>query len=133
MKRSRMSTAARTVDEYLRALPADARAVLTRLRRTIRAAAPGAEEVISYSMPAYKLNGVLVYFAAFENHCSFFPASKAILKRFAKDLRPFDASGATIRFTSDHPLPATLVRRIVRARIQENEERRCHPSISRLA
>jgi uncharacterized protein YdhG (YjbR/CyaY superfamily) len=107
------------------------RAVLTRLRRTIRAAAPGAEEVISYSMPAYKLNGVLVYFAAFENHCSFFPASKAILKRFAKELRPFDASGATIRFTSDHPLPATLVRRIVRARIQENEERRRHPSTVR--
>lgn len=124
MKRSRMGNVAPDVDAYLRKVPPDARAALTKLRRTIKAAAPGAEEVISYAMPAYRLDGVLVYFAAFTGHCSFFPASKAIVRRFAKELSRFDASGATIRFTPDHPLPASLVQRIVRARVKENAARR---------
>jgi uncharacterized protein YdhG (YjbR/CyaY superfamily) len=75
-------------------------------------------------MPAYKLNGPLVYFAAFKSHCSFFPGSKRIVKRFGKELSPFHATGGTIRFSPDHPLPSSLVQRIVRARIKENEARR---------
>ncbi len=124
MKRSRMENIAPDVDAYLRNVPPDARAALTRLRRAIKAAAPGAEEAISYAMPAYKLNGPLVYFAAFKEHCSFFPASKSVVKRFSRELSSFDASGGTIRFSPRRPLPASLVTRIVRARIKENEARR---------
>jgi uncharacterized protein YdhG (YjbR/CyaY superfamily) len=128
MKQSRMGNAAPDVDAYLRSVPPDARTALTRLRRTIKASAPGAEETISYAMPAYKLNGPLVYFAAFKAHCSFFPGSKSIMKRFGKELSPFDATGGTIRFSPDHPLPASLVQRIVRARVKENEARRASRS-----
>jgi len=123
MKSSMRGVAPRDVDQYLRGLPADFRTALTRLRRTIRAAAPKAEESISYRMPAYKLHGPLVYFAAFTDHCSLFPASKRILMQFEAELARFDASGATIRFTPGKPLPAALVRRIVRARVRENEMR----------
>jgi uncharacterized protein YdhG (YjbR/CyaY superfamily) len=112
------------VDTYLTSVPPDLRAVLQKLRKTIKSAAPQAEEVISYQMPAYKYKGVLVYFAAFKNHCSFFPASKSILKIFESELKRFEASGATIHFTVEKPLPAALVRKIVKARIKQNEERR---------
>ncbi|HBZ00766.1 MAG TPA: hypothetical protein DEO84_05525 [candidate division Zixibacteria bacterium] len=111
------------VDAYLASVPPDMRAVLQKLRNTIKSAAPQAEEVISYQMPAYKYKGVLVYFAAFKNHCSLFPASKSILKIFENELKRFEASGATIHFTVEQPLPATLVRKIVKARIKQNEER----------
>jgi uncharacterized protein YdhG (YjbR/CyaY superfamily) len=119
-----MSAAADTVSRYLRRLPPRHRAVLSRLRATILAAAPGAEESISYGMPAYKLNGALVYFAAFKDHCSFFPANRGTLAQFEKELLPFDTSGGTIRFLPDRPLPSSLVRRIVRARVRENAQRR---------
>lgn len=123
MRRSMKRVAPRDVDQYLRELPADFRTALTRLRRTILASAPKAEESISYRMPAYKLHGPLVYFAAFTDHCSLFPASKRTLKQFTTELARFDASGATIRFTPGKPLPAALVRRIIRARVRENETR----------
>jgi uncharacterized protein YdhG (YjbR/CyaY superfamily) len=113
--------AARDVDEYLRGLSPKPRAALSRLRRTIQAAAPEAVEAISYRMPSYRLHGPLVYFAAFTDHCSLFPASKRILRQFDRELARFDASGATIRFTPEKPLPAALVRRIVKARVRENE------------
>jgi uncharacterized protein YdhG (YjbR/CyaY superfamily) len=122
MKRTRLAVS--DVDAYLRALPADMRSVLTKLRRAIRSAAPGAEELISYQMPAYRQDGPLVYFAAFKDHCSLFPASKSILKRFAAELSGFDASGGTIRFTPARPLPGNLVRRIVSARVKENASKR---------
>lgn len=118
------SIAAKDVDSYLAALPVEVAAALEKLRKTIRAAAPEAEEVISYGMPACKYHGPLVYFGAFANHCSFFPGSKSIVKIFAKDLEPFEASGGTIHFTVDHPLPQTLVKKIVKARMKENEERK---------
>ena len=124
MKSSSMRNAAPDVDAYLRKVPPAARAALTKLRRAIKAAAPGADEAISYAMPAYKLNGPLVYFAAFTSHCSFFPGSKSIVKRFGRELSPFHATGGTIRFSPDRPLPASLVQRIVRARVKENEARR---------
>jgi uncharacterized protein YdhG (YjbR/CyaY superfamily) len=111
------------VEAYLAKVPAEQRAALEKLRKAIKSAAPKAEELISYGMPAYKYRGVLAYFAAFKNHCSFFPAGKLILKMFERELEEFDVSGGTIRFTADKPLPATLVRKIVKARIKQNEER----------
>jgi uncharacterized protein YdhG (YjbR/CyaY superfamily) len=112
-----------SVDEYLAAVPAEARAALEKLRKTIRAAAPQATEAISYGMPAFKYHGALVYYAAFQKHCSFFPASAAVIRAHARELARFETAKGTIRFTPDHPLPAALVRQIVRARMKENEER----------
>jgi uncharacterized protein YdhG (YjbR/CyaY superfamily) len=114
---------AKDIDSYLRTVPPDARAMLEKLRKTIKAAAPKAEEVISYRMPAFKYHGLLVFFAAFKNHCSFFVGSKSIAKTFSKELKPFDTDAGTIRFTVEKQLPATLVKKIVKARMKENEER----------
>jgi len=119
----RKGTPARTVDEYLAALPEAQRAALERVRRAIREAAPQAEEVISYRMPGYRHKGMLVYFAAFEDHLSFFGAGKTLVETFSKELEPFDVSGSTIRFSVEHPLPAALVKRMVKARVRENEAR----------
>ena len=112
-----------SVDEYLTAVPPEARTALAKLRKTIRAAAPQATEAISYCMPAFKYHGALVYYAAFQKHCSFFPASSRIIRAYARELARFETAKGTIRFTPDHPLPAALVRQIVRARMKENEER----------
>lgn len=112
------------VDTYLESVPPDKRILLEKLRKTIRSAAPKAEEVISYQMPAYKYHGVLVYFAAFKDHCSFFPGAKSILSTFAADLKGYRTSAGTIQFTTENPLPAALVRKIIKARMAENESRR---------
>ena len=118
-----MRTAPATdVDSYLAALPKNVRAILEKLRRTIKAAAPKAEELISYQMPAYKYHGMLAFFAAFEDYCSLF-AGKSIPKTFRNELKPWHISGTTIHFSVEKPLPATLVRRIVKAKIAENETR----------
>jgi uncharacterized protein YdhG (YjbR/CyaY superfamily) len=118
------STRCEDVDAYIAAFPPDVQLALKQLRRTIRACAPKAEERISYGIPAYRYHGMLIYFAGFKNHCSLFPASKSILKIFSKELKPFEVSGAsTIRFTPDHPLPAALVRKIVKTRMTQNEDR----------
>lgn len=109
-----------TIDEYLDGLSADKRAALEKLRRTIRAAAPKAEECISYSLPAFRLNGVLVAFGASTNHCSFYPMSPATLEAHRRELEGYETSKGTIRFGPDKPLPATLVRKLVKARIAEN-------------
>lgn len=114
---------AKDVDEYLAAVPPDQRAALERLRKIIRAAAPKATEVISYGMPGYKYLGALVYFAAFKNHCSFFPASGKLIRAHQRELAGYELSKGTIRFTLDKPLPATLVRKLVKARAAENEAR----------
>ena len=111
------------IDAYLASVPGDKRVILEDLRRTIRAAAPDAEETISYRMPAFRQDGTLVYFAAFDDHCSFFPGSVVTQRKFAKELKPFAAGKGTIHFTPDHPLPAALVTRIVKARVAENEAR----------
>lgn len=113
---------AKNVDEYLAAVPPDQRAALERLRKIIRTAAPKATEVISYGMPGYKYHGMLVYFAAFKNHCSFFPGSGG-LERYGSELAGYQTSKGTIRFTLDKPLPATLVRKLVKVRAAENEAR----------
>ncbi|MEP6569910.1 MAG: DUF1801 domain-containing protein [Acidobacteriota bacterium] len=111
------------VDEYLAAVPEEARATLENLRKTIRAAAPKAIEVISYKVPTFKLDGrMLVSYAAFKNHCSFFPGA-APIKQYEADLKSYETSRGTIRFPTGKLLPATLVKKLVKARIKENEAR----------
>ena len=112
----------KTVDDYLAELPEEARATLEKLRKTIRAAAPKATEVISYQMPMYKHHGMLVGFAAFKNHLSFFPGAKAITTH-KDELKAYGTSKGTIRFPIGKPLPAALVRKLVKERIVENEKR----------
>ncbi len=112
-----------TVEAYLASIPDDARAALKKLRKTIRASAPEAIEGISYGMPAFKHKGPLVYYAAFKDHCSFFPASVAVMRRFAADLKSYDQTKGSIHFTPARPLPALLVRKLVKARLAENEAR----------
>lgn len=109
-----------TVDDYLATLDADKRAALEKLRKTIRAAAPKAEECISYQLPALRLNGVLVAFGASANHCAFYPMSPATLAAHKNELEAYETSKGTIRFQPDKPLPAALVRKLVKARIAEN-------------
>jgi uncharacterized protein YdhG (YjbR/CyaY superfamily) len=111
---------AKTVDDYLAALSDDKRAALQKLRRSIRAAAPRAEECISYQLPAFRLKGMLVAFGATSNHCAFYAMSSSTLAALKDDLKGYDTSKGTIRFQSDHPLPAALVRKVVKARIAEN-------------
>ena len=114
-----------SVEEYLAALPEESRAALERLRKTIKAAAPKATEAISYQMPAFKDHGrFLVSFAAFRDHCSLFPMSKAAIQANIDQLRPFVSGEGTLRFTPEKPLPATAVKRIVQARLEENAARR---------
>ncbi|HET9262763.1 MAG TPA: DUF1801 domain-containing protein [Vicinamibacterales bacterium] len=113
-------TRATTIDEYLAGLSADQRAALEKLRKTIRAAAPKAEECISYSLPAFRLNGMLVAFGASTNHCSFYPMSPATLAAHRDELEGYETSKGTIRFQPGKPLPAGLVRKLVKARIAEN-------------
>lgn len=109
-----------TVDDYLAALPEDARTTLEKIRKTIKAAAPGAAEVISYQMPMYKHHGMLVGFAAFKDHCSLFPGASALVT-YKEELKGYKTSKGTIRFPIGKPLPAALVKKIVKTCIAENE------------
>ena len=115
------TTPATTVDEYLNRLPESVREVLQKLRQTIRKAAPEVEEVISYQIPTYKYKGALVHFAAYEKHCSFFVVSKDILKMFEGDLADYKCSGTTIHFTVETPLKSSLVQKIVKTRVAQND------------
>jgi uncharacterized protein YdhG (YjbR/CyaY superfamily) len=116
--------APKTVDEYMARIPPKFRTPLQRLRKTVKAAAPDAEEVISYHMPAFRQNGILVYYGAFKDHCSLFIASDKVRRQFAAELKQFEAGKGTHRFIPDRPLPADLVARIVKARVAENAARR---------
>src|SRR6266478_9252335 len=111
----------KTIDEYLAGVNADHRGVLEKIRQTIHAVAPKAEECISYGIPAFRLNGrSLVFFGAWANHCSFYPGSSTTLKKFRGDLKEFQITKGTVRFSPDNPLPITLVKKLVKARIAEN-------------
>ncbi|MGI8735422.1 MAG: iron chaperone [Pyrinomonadaceae bacterium] len=114
------ATPAKTVDGYLAALPEEARATLEKIRKAIKAAAPKATEGISYQMPMYKHQGMLIGFAAFKNHCSIFPGPKAIAS-YKDELKAYETSKGTIRFPIGRPLPSALVKKIVKARVAENE------------
>lgn len=105
-------------DSYLALQPEKVREVLEKLRQTIKSSAPEAEEVISYGMPAFRYHGMLVYFAAFKNHCSFFPGS--IVEKMKNELKNYKTSKGTIQFTAEKPLPAALVKKIIKARVKEN-------------
>ena len=110
----------RTIDEYLAPLSREKRAALQKLRQAIKAAAPNAEECLSYQMPAFRLGGkVLVWFGAATNHCAFYPGAFPITA-LKDELKAYATSKGTIRFSPDRPLPATLVRKLVKARIAEH-------------
>lgn len=112
-----MKAGPQTISAYLARLDRDKRAALQKLRKDIRAAAPRAKECISYQMPGFRLDGrMLVWFGAAARHCSFFPGG--VVGEFKKDLAKYETSKGTIRFDPAHPLPATLVRKIVKARIK---------------
>ena len=109
------------VDAFLAAVPADKRAALTKLRSAIRAAAPGAVELINYGVPMFRLDGKnLVSYAAASAHCSFYVQSPAVMRAFAADLKSYKQGKGSIQFQPDKPIPAALVTKIVRARIAEN-------------
>jgi uncharacterized protein YdhG (YjbR/CyaY superfamily) len=111
------------VDRYLAALPPDQLAVLEKLRKQIKSAAPTATEKISYRMPMFFHQGMLVGYAAFKEHCSLFPGG-SIIEQFEEELARYKTSKGTIQFTVDKPLPATLIKKIVKARLAENEARK---------
>ena len=113
-----------TIDEYLACVHADHRDALQELRQTIQAVAPNAEECISYAIPAVRLNGrLLVGFAAWSNHCSLYAMSSKTLKKFRNELRNFQTSKGTLRFSPDKPMPVALVKKLLKARIAENNAR----------
>ncbi len=114
----------KTIDEYLAALSDDKRAALEALRKTVRAAAPKAEECISYQLPAFHQDGMLVAFGAAQKHCAFYLMSSSTVETHKDELKDYDTSKGTIRFQADKPLPVALVRKLVKARIAENESRR---------
>jgi uncharacterized protein YdhG (YjbR/CyaY superfamily) len=114
-----LSTKPLNIDEYLSTLSSDKRAALEKLRKDIKSAAPKAEECISYNIPAFRLGGrLIVGFGAAANHCAFYPRAHPI-KAHADELKTYDTSKGTIRFPVDSPLPATLVRKLVKTRIAE--------------
>ena len=112
-----------SVEDYLNSVPEDMRAAFGKLRRLVKAAAPDAEEVVSYQILALRQKRILVYYAAFKDHCSLFIGSAKVRRRFAAELKPFTAGKGTIQFRPDRPLPTTLIRRIVKARVAENAAR----------
>jgi uncharacterized protein YdhG (YjbR/CyaY superfamily) len=114
----------KTIDEYLVSVNAYHRDALQKIRATVHAMAPNAEECISYGIPAFRLNGrSLVFFGAWANHCALYPGSSATLKKFRSELRDFQTSKGTLRFSPGKPLPVALVKRLVKARIAENNDR----------
>ena len=110
------------IDAYLEKVPQPGRTTLTKLRASIRKLAPAeATEAISYGMPAFKYKGGLVGYAAFKNHCSLFPMNAALIDVFKDDLKGFETSKGTIRFPVDKPPATALVKKLVKARIADNE------------
>jgi uncharacterized protein YdhG (YjbR/CyaY superfamily) len=108
-----------TVDEYISTFPASTKKILKEMRKTIKQAAPDADELISYNMPAFKQEGILVYYAGYKGHIGFYPVSSAIAA-FKKDLSDYELSKGTVRFPLDKPIPLDLIAKIVKFRVQEN-------------
>lgn len=117
-------SAPKNTDEYLARVPEPARTTLNKIRATIRSVVPPeATEAISYGMPAFRYKGALVWFAAFSDHCSFFPTA-AVIEEFKDELKNYSTSKGTIHFPLDQPLPAALVKKMVKARVAANEEKK---------
>lgn len=113
---------AEAVEGYLKRVPEPHRATLEKVRAAIRAAAPAeAEECISYGIPAFRYRGALVAYAAFKKHCSFFPMGSRVLDEFAAEVSAYRTAKGTLQFAPDKPLPAALVKKLVRARARQNE------------
>ena len=114
----------KTVDQYLAGVPDSARTTLNKVRAVIRSVAPAeATEGISYGIPTFKYKGMLASFAAFSDHCSLFPGAGPTIE-FKNELKDFQTSKGTIRFAPDKPLPATLLKKLLKARIKENERKK---------
>ena len=120
-KRAKMKAKPQTIDDYLAAVSPDKRAALNKLRRTIRTAFPRVDECISYGMPAFRLDGrVVAWLGAGANHCAFYPGG--VVDAFKTELADYETSKGTIRFQPDQLLPATLVRKLIKARIARTAE-----------
>jgi uncharacterized protein YdhG (YjbR/CyaY superfamily) len=109
-----------TIDEYIAGCSPKAQSVLHRIRQVARDAAPGAEELISYRMPAFRLGGMLVYFAAFKNHIGLFPPVRGDAK-LEKAVAPYAGEKGNLRFPLDQPVPFQLIKRIVKLRVKQEE------------
>lgn len=111
-----------TVHEYMDALPEDARAVLTKVRETLLKAVPGAEEVISYQIPAIRSDGPVFYFAGWKQHYSLYPLTESLLEAFGEELGAYQLEKGTIRFAYDRPVPAKLIAAMAKFRAKENAQ-----------
>ncbi len=121
---SKSTIAPKNVDEYLAGIPEPSRDTFNKMRAAIRSAVPPqAAEIISYRIPAFKDKGVLVWFAAFSNHCSLFPTA-AVIEAFKDELKSFSTSKGTIHFPTEKPLPTALVKKLVKARVAQNESKK---------
>jgi uncharacterized protein YdhG (YjbR/CyaY superfamily) len=119
--------APKTVDEYLAGVEEPVRAVLITMRAAVQAALPReATEIISYRMPTFKHNKVLVWLAAFKDHCRLFPTA-AVINAFKDEFKGFSTSKGTVQFPTDKPLPAALIKKLVKARLEQCERNRRHP------
>jgi uncharacterized protein YdhG (YjbR/CyaY superfamily) len=115
---------AKSPDEYLANVPEPQRSALEKLRKQIQQAAPEAQEIITYQMPGFRAHGrPLVSYAAFKDHCSFFPMGTAVLEDLRDEVEPYLSGRSTLQFDPKKPLPASLVRKIVKARLEENAAR----------
>ena len=114
-------TAAKNIDEYIEGFPPDVQKTLKKIRQTIRKAAPDAEETISYQMPAFKLHGMLIFFAGYANHISLYPAPRGAAE-FKKELTAYKGGKGTVQLPLDEPIPYDLVTRIVKFRVAQNLE-----------
>jgi uncharacterized protein YdhG (YjbR/CyaY superfamily) len=122
---NKSDNAANDVEAYLDTLPEPARTTLEKVRATIRSVVPAeATEGLSYGMPAFRYKGALVAYAAFKDHCSFFPMNASLIDTMKEELRGYRTSKGTLQFPVDKPLPAALVKKMVKARIADNERKK---------
>jgi len=112
-------TGPKTIDEYIAGFPNEVQQILEKIRRTIRAAAPDAQEIIKYKMPTFTLKGNLVYFAAYKKHIALYPAPEGT-EKFNKKLAVYRAAKSTVRFPLDKPIPYDLIGQIVKLRVKDN-------------
>ena len=120
-----LKTKFKTVDEYMSTLPMDARNKMEDVRKTIKQAAPDAIEIISYNMPAFRLNKILVYYAAHTHHIGFYPMASGI-EKFKKELSGYKSARGSVQFPINEPMPVKLIEKIVRFRVKEIEEKVKH-------
>ena len=114
-----MTATSKEIDKFIAAYPEEVQAVLNKVRATIRAAAPGAEETINYGIPTFTLNGNLVHFSAFKTHIGFYPTPTGI-EKFKKELSKYEGAKGSVKFPLDQPIPYELIEKIVKFRVKEN-------------